>query len=108
MTIVFVTKLEVVCKQVGGCLISHNLQLACVGRAVRVAKNNMNNEHAKTQCIVHILVKKEHSAMEPGIERLNSINMALTAIDSFNQPNRSLFNLQRACTELVSSHAMVT
>ena len=29
MTIVFVTKLEVVCKQVGGCLISHNLQLAC-------------------------------------------------------------------------------
>ena len=29
MTIVFVTTLEVVRKQVGGCLISHNLQLAC-------------------------------------------------------------------------------
>ena len=83
---------------------------AVLGRAVRVVKNNMNNEHARTQCIVHILVKKEHSAMEPGIERLNSINMGLTAtaIDSFFQPNRSLFNLQRACTELVSSNAMVT
>ena len=30
MTIVFVRKLKVVHKQVGGCLISYNLQLACV------------------------------------------------------------------------------
>ena len=30
MTIIFVRKLEVVYKQVGGCLISYNLKLACV------------------------------------------------------------------------------
>ena len=30
MTIKFVRKLEVVHKEVGGCLISYNLQLACV------------------------------------------------------------------------------
>ena len=75
----------------------------------------MNNEHAKAQCIVHVLVNfpidtKDHSVMEPGIERLNSIDMVLTttARDCFYQPNRSLFNLQRAFTELVSSHDMVT
>ena len=33
MTIVFVRKLEAVHKKVGGCLISYNLQLACVMRA---------------------------------------------------------------------------
>ena len=44
MTIEFVRKLEVVHKQVGGCLISYNLQLVCVRKLDEATLITLNDE----------------------------------------------------------------